>query len=70
MMEITIDREKCTQCLECIEVCPGKVLMLVEGRPVHAYTSRCERCATCLNICPEGAIVVKNIQREKQRPTS
>jgi len=59
MVEITIDRDKCTDCLECVEVCPQEVLMMVEGHPVHAYTKRCEGCATCLNICPEEAITVR-----------
>ncbi|MCI5223198.1 MAG: hypothetical protein D3924_11115 [Candidatus Electrothrix sp. AR4] len=35
MMLVEINREKCNQCFECIEVCPEGVLALVDGWPSH-----------------------------------
>ncbi|WP_417908860.1 4Fe-4S binding protein [Candidatus Electronema sp. PJ] len=58
MLEIKIDRKKCNNCLECIEVCPAGVLELVDGRPFHIYTEHCKECGTCLNMCPEDAISI------------
>jgi NAD-dependent dihydropyrimidine dehydrogenase PreA subunit len=58
MLQVIIDREKCTCCLECIEVCPEGVLELVDGMPFHIYTEHCKECGTCLRMCPEDAISV------------
>jgi NAD-dependent dihydropyrimidine dehydrogenase PreA subunit len=57
MIAITINRSKCTNCLQCIDLCPAGVLRAVDGRPVHVYAERCEECGTCMNICPEDAII-------------
>jgi NAD-dependent dihydropyrimidine dehydrogenase PreA subunit len=56
MLEIKINEEKCTSCLECVEVCPEGVLEVTEGKPVHVYTEKCRGCKECMNICPEDAI--------------
>ena len=56
MLEVRINLEDCTNCMECIEVCPEEVLELVGGRPTRVYPERCLGCQSCLNICPENAI--------------
>ncbi len=56
MIAITIDRNKCTNCLQCINACPKKVL--ISRRPIHVYTECCTECGSCLSICPEDAIIV------------
>lgn len=59
----TIDREKCTRCGKCEEVCPAhpKALSWADGRkspPVYDY-SLCIRCYCCQELCPHEAISVK-----------
>ncbi|MCI5212318.1 MAG: 4Fe-4S dicluster domain-containing protein [Candidatus Electrothrix sp. ATG2] len=60
MREVKIDREKCTSCLECVEVCPEKVYVLMGNKPIRVYPERClgHECGLCVNICPEDAISV------------
>ncbi|MCI5223248.1 MAG: 4Fe-4S dicluster domain-containing protein [Candidatus Electrothrix sp. AR4] len=58
MRKVKIDQEKCTNCLECIEVCPEEVFELLNGGPSHVHTENCVECDLCINICPEDAIRV------------
>ncbi len=45
---------KCTNCDLCINNCPVKAILKVDGRPFWSY--RCESCMRCMNDCPERAI--------------
>ena len=58
MRQVKIDRKKCTNCMECIEVCPQEVFELVDGAPSHVHAEKCIECDLCMNICPEDAISV------------
>ncbi|MBI5286242.1 MAG: DUF362 domain-containing protein [Deltaproteobacteria bacterium] len=53
-----IEHERCTLCRLCIEVCPPKVMSLVEGT-IEIDHDGCIRCFCCQEMCPEGAITVK-----------
>lgn len=57
---IQIDREQCTKCLRCFEVCPDYVFA-VETSTQHKqvdvrYPLQCCTCGHCVAICPSGAI--------------
>ncbi|MGA9048452.1 MAG: DUF362 domain-containing protein [Dehalococcoidia bacterium] len=59
-----IDRELCTQCGTCVEVCPVEPKALnwdakSDKVPRHDY-DQCIRCFCCQEMCPEGAITIKN----------
>ena len=58
MRNVKIDMEKCTNCRECIEVCPEEVFQLVDGFPAHVHKEQCIECDLCINICPEDAISI------------
>jgi NAD-dependent dihydropyrimidine dehydrogenase PreA subunit len=58
MRNVKIDMERCTNCRECIEVCPEEVFQLVNGIPAHVFKEKCIECDLCINICPEGAIYI------------
>ena len=53
---VVLDQERCTQCHECVPVCP------VDGVRVHpesGYPLICDTCSggfSCVNVCPTGAI--------------
>jgi NAD-dependent dihydropyrimidine dehydrogenase PreA subunit len=53
-----IDRDKCINCLKCVEVCPMDVLRAV-GKVVYpAYPRDCMCCYLCEMACPTDAILV------------
>ncbi|MBC7088397.1 MAG: RnfABCDGE type electron transport complex subunit B [Tissierellales bacterium] len=70
-----IDREKCTACKKCIEVCPKHIIELVPyeshavvkcksedpGKAVRGYCSiGCIGCKICVKNCPEDAFSFEN----------
>jgi uncharacterized Fe-S center protein len=54
-----INRQKCNQCENCINVCPAGVMNLGKKESVEIDLDQCIRCYCCSEICPEGAISVK-----------
>ncbi len=63
IFRVRIDKEKCTQCGACIEVCP---LEAAEGR-VNGKTipADCFSCGRCLNVCPTDALKYGSIFKKK-----
>lgn len=70
-----IDREKCTACMKCIEICPKKIIDLVPydnhavvmcksedtGKEVRGKCSiGCIGCKICVKNCPEDAFTFEN----------
>ncbi len=47
---------KCTGCKLCTQMCPQRVIEMVEGKAVHKNTSDCIVCFRCSNFCPHDAI--------------
>ena len=50
-----LDREKCTGCMACVEVCPFQVLN------THAtldHPIKCDDCFECAKVCNTGALIV------------
>ncbi len=53
-----LDRERCSRCGTCIEVCPtGAAQMGGDGYPRYDL-SACIGCAQCIALCPQGALRV------------
>lgn len=75
MVEITIEKEKCSGCGVCVVSCPinsknletaaGKpqpensVIFIVNGCCTVLNNSLCIGCGTCMKACPSKAIVIK-----------
>lgn len=49
----TVDREACTKCGVCRDVCPTGS---IEYSPYPEFTESCICCFSCVKECPEGAI--------------
>jgi len=59
-MAIYIDKDACTACGVCVDICPEDVLALdeKEGYAVVHYPDECWRCGSCTFDCAFGAIEV------------
>jgi len=60
MHRLTADRmiykkERCTQCMACVEVCPREALSF-EGQLLKVDMQRCWACGRCARVCPTGAL--------------
>ncbi|MDO9539951.1 MAG: 4Fe-4S dicluster domain-containing protein [Methanocalculus sp.] len=59
---ISIDRELCTGCGECIPDCPEGALQIIGGKARLISDLFCDGLGACIGTCPEGAITI--IERE------
>jgi NAD-dependent dihydropyrimidine dehydrogenase PreA subunit len=58
MIELLL-QDRCTQCNECVAVCPTNVFDLVPGSaPVIARQSDCQTCYMCEMYCHADALFV------------
>jgi ferredoxin len=52
-----IDKESCTGCGKCVEVCPPQALILTDNI-AHLREELCEECGYCAPECPSNAIAI------------
>ncbi|MET0388258.1 MAG: ferredoxin family protein, partial [Polyangiales bacterium] len=57
MIELIV-RQRCTDCGECVKVCPTNVFDWVEGRAVITRQSDCQTCFLCELYCTADALYV------------
>jgi len=60
--KVTVNREKCGGCEECIEVCTAEVLQMEGGKSVPLREDKCVGCGSCAAACKEAAIAVEELQ--------
>ena len=70
-----VDREKCTGCGLCLNVCPGNmvggdVLRMEDGHPVMVDQEKfgwqgCWQCQHCMAVCPVGAVSVLGVSPDE-----
>jgi len=53
---VTIDKEKCTNCGACYDVCPALVIEEAGGKAHPAHPRSCIKCWHCVAVCPVGAV--------------
>ena len=56
---VTLNREKCTGCEECLEVCSSGVFEMQNGRAVPANAKECIGCESCIEVCEQDAISIE-----------
>ena len=58
VVSLEINRDKCTGCKTCMEVCPHHVLDIRNGKVEMIHRDSCMECGACSKNCPFGAIEV------------
>lgn len=59
MYKVTVDREKCEGCGECVDACPASILEMVDGKAkVTGDMEDCLGCESCVSVCPADAVTV------------
>jgi len=58
MYQLTIDKEKCNGCGECVDICPAEVLEMKDGKSEAVNIDECLGCESCVETCPESAITL------------
>lgn len=53
-----INRDLCTGCRRCVEVCPTQALDQFLGKAYLRFPEACTYCTACEDLCPEGAIAL------------
>jgi len=55
---VVVDRQECTGCGICVDVCPVEAIAQVDGA-AQIDTDKCTECLTCVDECPVEAISEK-----------
>ena len=61
---ITINKEKCIGCGQCISACQENALALVDGKATLVREDHCDGLGNCLPVCPADAISFINVPDE------
>lgn len=59
VVTLQLDRDKCTGCRMCLEVCPHEVFKMNGSHAVIRNRDACMECGACSRNCPFGAISVE-----------
>ena len=55
---LSLNREQCTGCGMCYEVCPHQVLQIEQRKAQIVNRNGCMECGACQKNCPVAAITV------------
>ena len=54
-MAAVVDKEKCTGCENCIEICPVDAIS-IKDKKASINEEECIECGNCVDECPNEAI--------------
>jgi len=65
-LRIGYDKNKCTLCMKCLDICPEKQVLQIVGKKSGAVLSaECVNCGRCIEVCQEHAMQFSNIYSYK-----
>lgn len=57
LIRIDYNREKCTECMNCVKICPeSQVLHMVGKHSALVSSGECINCGRCVEVCNDDAI--------------
>jgi ferredoxin len=56
--KVTVDKEKCNGCEECLEACTVGMFRMERDEAVPVADKECLGCESCVGVCDENAITV------------
>jgi ferredoxin len=65
---LTVLKDKCTGCGDCVKVCPVEAIKLKDGKAV-IDAGDCIECDACIEECPAEAIIYKKDPPHPRRIT-
>ena len=60
MMIVSIDKDLCTGCQECVKVCPAYAITGEPNKPQEINPDRCVICGQCVQVCKSYASIIDN----------
>lgn len=54
-MAVVIDKDACTGCAACVDVCPTEAISIKDDKAV-VDADACTDCLSCIDECPTEAI--------------
>lgn len=58
--KISIDKQKCSGCGSCVEICPYRLITLTDNK-AEPLSEKCFSCGHCYAVCPTGAVQVEGL---------
>lgn len=66
ILRIGYEKDKCTSCGKCFDMCPESQVLDIVGRQSGAVLSgACINCGRCIEACDDNALAFKNIYSRK-----
>jgi NAD-dependent dihydropyrimidine dehydrogenase PreA subunit len=56
--KVSVDREKCNGCEECLEACTVGMFRMIDEKASPSEDGECIGCESCMGVCDENAITV------------
>lgn len=57
LLRVSHQKEKCSLCMKCLEICPERQVLQMVGRQSSAVLSgECTNCGRCIEVCRDGAM--------------
>ncbi len=57
--DVTVDKNKCEGCEECVDVCPVEVFEMIDDKSSPVNADECLGCESCVEVCEPNAITVE-----------
>ncbi|MBW1973906.1 MAG: ferredoxin [Deltaproteobacteria bacterium] len=62
MFKVTVNKETCEGCGECVDVCPSEVFEMKDDKAEPVNMEECVGCESCVDACPTDSITVEEVE--------